>query len=715
MAQLPFCLYLPAASGVPCCDRNAAAFQRFHDVIQDWSKGRVGSDNLDDSNWDPNIFYFKPRPNKPPLITIPALTPSSTDPHIEQKPPTSGTTKYGLDAFIDPSSVFGAFGIVDVRDPAKTQRIDLLIDEYTATNPGGSVKTPTGAITLDTGGAFDVIFKRNTVEQGRFDGTNFLVTPNIAWKSGTSFTGTLDHGNTANREYDFPDADVTVMGVVSGSGTVNVLPRFGATAGTLADSGLTDNGSAIISARQDITGPSGADFGIGPGTSRRLVFKSGGGSERLALDTAGSVWTLTASDLRYSPSGTVLLAFGRNDDIQLGSARKVSWSSTTGVGTQDASWERSAAGKLLLRDPSGGVTTPALHFHDASINSPAVIRSGTSLQVKLGDESNWTFLQAYSFIAKSNAGDGTFDLPNGGMLRFSSTTDAQGTKDLALYRNAAGIAEVNNGTAGTYRDLRVRYLGVGVAPGATNQLEVNAPASTAAGFRVAGHAGAGAEFGVSCDATPSNGVLMYSDSPTNWEVDGGSPLVTLTEFTFTINQAGNVNPYATNTYDLGTSSLAWKEIYTRKIDTDGAQTLTIQRNDVTHATLDGAFNIPVALSATGSTTTGDTRIVRSNQTASNGGSYSVAATVGLVFIDASALTAAQNFTVNLPSPVTYDQRVISVKVAVVGAATSTITIDSDAGNVEGAATQVWSASIRSGATFYSNGTDWYEVGQIGVA
>ena len=174
-------------------------------------------------------------------------------------------------------------------------------------------------------------------------------------------------------------------------------------------------------------------------------------------------------------------------------------------------------------------------------------------------------------------------------------------------------------------------------------------------------------------------------------------------------------PATTNTYDSGTVSLAWKEIYTRKIDTDGAQTLTIQRSDVDHMTFDGSVNIPVALSATGSTTTGDTRIVTTTQTASNGGSYSVAATVGTVFVAAAALTAAQNYTINLPSAVTYASRIISVKITTTGAATSTITVDADAGNVEGAATSVFSASQRSGATFYSDGTDWWEIGQYGIA
>jgi hypothetical protein len=51
---------------------------------------------------------------------------------------------------------------------------------------------------------------------------------------------------------------------------------------------------------------------------------------------------------------------------------------------------------------------------------------------------------------------------------------------------------------------------------------------------------------------------------------------------------GALDPAATNTYDAGTTSLGWKEIYVRIIDTDGANDLTIQRNNVTRVTITSA-------------------------------------------------------------------------------------------------------------------------------
>jgi hypothetical protein len=49
----------------------------------------------------------------------------------------------------------------------------------------------------------------------------------------------------------------------------------------------------------------------------------------------------------------------------------------------------------------------------------------------------------------------------------------------------------------------------------------------------------------------------------------------------------NSVPASTNSYDLGTSSLAWKELYVRTIDTDGAQTLTLQSNNTTRLSMNG--------------------------------------------------------------------------------------------------------------------------------
>ena len=45
-----------------------------------------------------------------------------------------------------------------------------------------------------------------------------------------------------------------------------------------------------------------------------------------------------------------------------------------------------------------------------------------------------------------------------GEIAWSSTTTVAGTVDTAFHRDSAGVAAVDNGTAGTYRDLKLRNL-----------------------------------------------------------------------------------------------------------------------------------------------------------------------------------------------------------------------------------------------------------------
>lgn len=52
------------------------------------------------------------------------------------------------------------------------------------------------------------------------------------------------------------------------------------------------------------------------------------------------------------------------------------------------------------------------------------------------------------------------------LYKWSSTSSYNGTADLGFSRNAAGVMEVNNGTAGTFRDLKLRNL-IGTAVNAT--------------------------------------------------------------------------------------------------------------------------------------------------------------------------------------------------------------------------------------------------------
>ena len=64
----------------------------------------------------------------------------------------------------------------------------------------------------------------------------------------------------------------------------------------------------------------------------------------------------------------------------------------------------------------------------------------------------------------------------------------------------------------------------------------------------------------------------------------GSALLTLGT---SITSAANILPSATNTWVLGSAAAAWQEIFTRGIDTDGAQNLVLYRNNVIQLTFGG--------------------------------------------------------------------------------------------------------------------------------
>lgn len=97
----------------------------------------------------------------------------------------------------------------------------------------------------------------------------------------------------------------------------------------------------------------------------------------------------------------------------------------------------------LTASGNGTVANPAL-----AITSTYGFSSNQGLNLSNGG-ADWVQL--------SNSSTGHTRLRSDGMLAWiSNTTLAGGTTDVALARNAAGVLEINNGSAGTYRDLYAR-------------------------------------------------------------------------------------------------------------------------------------------------------------------------------------------------------------------------------------------------------------------
>lgn len=242
----PRCIYLGANPSPADVSR---AFQGLHDQTWNALDGRLDGYNFASGFAGDGLAFTAQSGTTAKVLYVPILS-NGTSAYIRKKAGTffDAGTEPGLEFIVDASdATYGRICVVD-KDNLSEQIISLIPeDPSTVADPGGTFKTPAGTLTLDTGGAFDVILKRNATEIARLDGT-FLVTPNIVWKSGTSFKGTLDHTNTADRTYTFPDAGGTVGLIASGSGTLNTLPRFGS-GPTLVDSAVTDDGTTLTSTR----------------------------------------------------------------------------------------------------------------------------------------------------------------------------------------------------------------------------------------------------------------------------------------------------------------------------------------------------------------------------------------------------------------------------------------------------------------------------------
>ncbi len=124
-------------------------------------------------------------------------------------------------------------------------------------------------------------------------------------------------------------------------------------------------------------------------------------------------------------------------------------------------------GLRLRFGPAGGANTvllsplPAFDPQGLAITNEAGTALAGSFRASLmgGDSFNVTnfIVLSNGFYAAARGWDtvGT-RIPSDGFYAFSSTTSPTGAIDVAFGRNAAGVVEVNNGTAGVLRDQRLR-------------------------------------------------------------------------------------------------------------------------------------------------------------------------------------------------------------------------------------------------------------------
>lgn len=108
---------------------------------------------------------------------------------------------------------------------------------------------------------------------------------------------------------------------------------------------------------------------------------------------------------------------------------------------------------------SGALTTTS----GQSISSSGIFPASLTLTSGFGAGNNFTF-RGYNISTPCFSihmeGSGVWHCRHRspGIISWSSSADATGAADTAIGRNAAGVVEINNGTAGTYRDLICRAI-----------------------------------------------------------------------------------------------------------------------------------------------------------------------------------------------------------------------------------------------------------------
>jgi hypothetical protein len=123
----------------------------------------------------------------------------------------------------------------------------------------------------------------------------------------------------------------------------------------------------------------------------------------------------------------------------------------------------------------------------------------------------------------------TINLWSTGVIGWSPTANSNGGTDVGLYRNAAGVLEVNSGTSAAYRDLVVR----GLRTNAVNFASRINPATE--GTRQAFTDSTTNVAGATITGGGSNHVSGYYNG-TDWVVDSGAGEVTATSTTTLTNK-----------------------------------------------------------------------------------------------------------------------------------------------------------------------------------
>ncbi len=175
---------------------------------------------------------------------------------------------------------------------------------------------------------------------------------------------------------------------------------------------------------------------------------------------------------------------------KLASYTKVGWTATNGGGTVDAAIGRASTGVLEITNGISGTyrdiilrnqtATGTVTVTPASSSTKAIVINGSSGQSvhpfdyynfgnsnpvvfinEFGDfnvsgvETKVSALSSYPYYRNNT---GTLSMQSAYLFAWTNGSDYNGTPDSGIARNGVGILEINNGIAGTFRDLKLRDI-----------------------------------------------------------------------------------------------------------------------------------------------------------------------------------------------------------------------------------------------------------------
>lgn len=284
-----------------------------------------------------------------------------------------------------------------------------------------------------------------------------------------------------------------------GTGTAGTLPIW-ATGTTLGDSIAVQSGTVVtftdtVRATSNAHAPSIRWGSATDGTTGQFATSGGVVTyldfiDDLQLRIADNSYI---TPLQISNAGVSTFNFDLNSEanVQLDDTGDITFSSTTTAGgAVDTGIARSAAGQVVINDGDGITTTDYrdVVFRNgfsqtliktistgeiqwssttalAGASDVGLVRSGVNT-LMVNDGGGILDTDYRDFAARNIFANLLFKTVAAGELEWSSTTSLGGATDTGLKRNAAGVLEVNNGTAATWRDLIARtHFGGGTAAG----------------------------------------------------------------------------------------------------------------------------------------------------------------------------------------------------------------------------------------------------------